>query len=158
MDPYLDDHWDDVHARLVIYLSEALQRSRPNDLRARIEERVFVASDDRELRSIYPDVRIDERTRAPGHVERAAGAVNSVEIDLLRCGQHATAAPADRLPQFYRAPYRICWSRATRPEHWEVDRVPLPERQPASAIPLRPLDAEAAAWADRLLRAKGLRK
>ena len=67
MDPYLEAHWDDMHARLVIYLSEALQRSRPNDLRARIEERVFVESDDRELRSIYPDVRIDERTR-PAHL------------------------------------------------------------------------------------------
>lgn len=257
MDPYLESYWGDVHARLVIYISEALQRRLPNDLRARVEERVFVESDDRELRSIYPDVRIYERPRAPSHVEPAArgavavaeplfvrrksepvtetfieireagsggrvitvielvslsnkqpgegrnlylkkqaelaaGNVNSVEIDLLRSGQHVTAAPADQLPQSYRAPYRICVSRATRPEHWEVYRVPLQERLPAIAIPLRPsdadvaldlqplvdrcyetgayddldytrppdppLDAEAAAWADQLLREKGLRK
>ena len=257
MDPYLEAHWGDVHARLVIYISEALQRGLPSDLRARVEERVFIESDNRELRSVYPDVRVYERPQSrdrsepasdggvavaeplvvhrksepvtqtfieireagsggrvitvielvsmsnkqPGdgrtlylkkQAELLAGGVNSVEIDLLRAGQHVIAAPPEQLPRPYRGPYRICVWRASRPEQWEVYRVPLEVRLPAIAIPLRPtdadvaldlqplvdrcyetgayddldytrppdppLDADAEAWVDQLLREKGLRR
>ena len=61
MDPYLEAHWGDVHATLIIYAREQLQTQLPDDLRARVEERVFVESDDRESRTVYPDVRIFER-------------------------------------------------------------------------------------------------
>jgi hypothetical protein len=257
MDPYLEAHWGDVHATLIIYAREQLQRQLPSDLRARVEERVFVESDDRERRSVYPDVRIYERPRTRDRVEATspsgvavaeplvvhrksepvtetfieireagsggrvitvievvsmsnkqpgegrdlylkkqaellAGGVNSVEIDLLRGGAHITAAPPEMLPRSYRAPYRICVWRAARPQLWEVYRVPLEDRLPAIAIPLRPTDAdvpldlqllidrcyetgayddldysdplnpplepEAAAWAEELLRQKQLRK
>ena len=46
MDPYLEQHWLDVHHRLATYACDQLQRKLPRDLRARIEERVFVESDD----------------------------------------------------------------------------------------------------------------
>ena len=209
MDPYLEAHWGDVHARLVIYMSEALQRDLPSDLRARVEERVFVESDDRELRSVYPDVRVYERPHARPRLEPAvggatavaepllvqrksepitetfieireagsggrvitvielvsmsnkqpgegrtlylkkqaelmAGGVNSVEIDFLRAGRHVVAAPPEQLPRPYRGPYRICVWRAARPDLWEVYRVPLEERLPAIAIPLRATDADVA--------------
>src|SRR5215471_228835 len=42
MDPYLEAHWRDVHARLVIYASDALQRVLPSGLRARVEESVLL--------------------------------------------------------------------------------------------------------------------
>ena|SRR5947209_5900130 len=42
MDPYLEQFWRDVHASLVIYLRDQLQGRLPPDLRARVEERVFV--------------------------------------------------------------------------------------------------------------------
>src|SRR3954452_4981557 len=42
MDPYLEAHWRDVHARLVIYASEALQGVLPSGLRARVEECVLL--------------------------------------------------------------------------------------------------------------------
>jgi hypothetical protein len=42
MDPYLEAHWRDVHARLVIYASDALQAVLPRPLRARVEERVLL--------------------------------------------------------------------------------------------------------------------
>jgi hypothetical protein len=256
MDPYLEAHWGDVHAALIVYAREQLQRQLPGNLRARVEERVFVESDDVELRSVYPDVRVYEHPRGrdrseqtgggtavaepllvqrksepvtetfieireagsggrvitvielvsmsnkqPGdgrtlylkkQAELVAGGVNSVEIDLLRAGQHVIAAPPEQLPRPYRGPYRICVWRAARPDLWEVYRVPLEERLPAIAIPLRPsdadvaldlqplvdrcyetgayddldytrppdppLDADAEAWTDRLLREKGLRK
>jgi hypothetical protein len=42
MDPYLEQFWGDIRARLVIYARDQLQGLLPRDLRARVEERVFV--------------------------------------------------------------------------------------------------------------------
>jgi hypothetical protein len=50
MDPYLEAYWGDVHASLIIYAREQLQKKLPGELRARVEERVFVESDDRETK------------------------------------------------------------------------------------------------------------
>ncbi len=58
MDPYLEDYWRDVHSRFLTYLCDELQEHLPTTLRARLEERVCVAPDDRDLNSIYPDIRI----------------------------------------------------------------------------------------------------
>ncbi|MCI0635304.1 MAG: DUF4058 family protein, partial [Actinobacteria bacterium] len=63
MDPYLEAHWGDVHARLIVHAAERLQAALPGDLRARVEERVFVQSTDDYGRSVYPDVRVIERPR-----------------------------------------------------------------------------------------------
>ena len=41
MDPYLEAHWRDVHAGLVIYARDALQGVLPGSLRARVEERML---------------------------------------------------------------------------------------------------------------------
>jgi hypothetical protein len=71
MDPYLEAHWRDVHQRLVIYGSDELQAQLPDDLRARVEERVFVESDAEVERSVYPDVRVIEH---PGRDSGTAGA------------------------------------------------------------------------------------
>ena len=64
MDPYLEAHWGDIHQRLVIYASDELQSHLPSDLRARVEERVFVHYEEELLRVIVPDVRIRERVRS----------------------------------------------------------------------------------------------
>ena len=58
MDPYLEAHWRDVHARLVIYICDALQSELPGSLFARVEERVFLEMEEGEGRSSYPDVRV----------------------------------------------------------------------------------------------------
>src|SRR3954452_4866707 len=65
MDPYLEQFWGDVHARLVIYACDQLQGLLPRDLRARVEERVFVDSPVGGERDVYPDVRVVERGRGP---------------------------------------------------------------------------------------------
>src|SRR5262245_13051182 len=44
MDPYLEAHWRDVHAGLIIYARDALQRVVPRSLRARVEESVHAAT------------------------------------------------------------------------------------------------------------------
>src|SRR5262245_52393742 len=46
MDPYLEQHWGDIHHRLITYGCDQLRPQLPEDLRARIEERVFVESDE----------------------------------------------------------------------------------------------------------------
>lgn len=60
MDPFLEAHWRDVHASLVVYIRDALQGALPGSLFARVEERVFLESegDDQPLRSTHPDVRV----------------------------------------------------------------------------------------------------
>jgi hypothetical protein len=67
MDPFLEQHWGDVHLRLILYSCDALQPRLPGDLRARAEERVFVESEPDRMRHIIPDVRIYQRHSAPSH-------------------------------------------------------------------------------------------
>lgn len=64
MDPYLEQFWRDVHARLIIYACDQLQPRLPAGLRARVEERVVVEPGLDVERSVYPDVRVVERGRA----------------------------------------------------------------------------------------------
>jgi len=79
MDPYLEQHWRDVHHALITYTRDQLQPNLPRDLRARMEERVFVESDEGDPREVYPDVRVVEypnKQAGEGHpLETAAVAV-----------------------------------------------------------------------------------
>src|SRR5215469_2348270 len=63
MDPYLEAHWRDVPASLVIYARDALQGVLPGGLRARVEESVLLETPqglgDHPL---FPDVRVVEYT------------------------------------------------------------------------------------------------
>jgi hypothetical protein len=61
MDPYLEQHWLDVHSRLVIYACDQLQGLLPTDLVARVEERVYLEKEGIPDRSVFPDVRVVER-------------------------------------------------------------------------------------------------
>jgi hypothetical protein len=84
MDPYLEAHWGDVHATLIIYAREELQKLLPSDLRARVEERVFVESDCHGSRTVYPDVRIYERPEPRQHLDvSSAGGVAVAEPVLV---------------------------------------------------------------------------
>lgn len=80
MDPFLEAHWRDVHARLVIYICDALQGALPRSLFARVEERVFLeAEDDQPLRSTYPDVRVVAwRPPAAGELTTSAEGATAV--------------------------------------------------------------------------------
>ena len=67
MDPYLEAHWRDIHARLIIYACDALQGVLPGSLRARVEESVLLETPkglgDHPL---FPDVRVVEFTSKRG--------------------------------------------------------------------------------------------
>jgi hypothetical protein len=61
MDPWLEQHWGDVHTRLVTYASDRLQSHLPGDLRARGEERVYLEDEEtRRKRHFIPDVQVVE--------------------------------------------------------------------------------------------------
>src|SRR5437588_12608771 len=63
MDPWLEQQWGDVHARLVTYASDQLRGKLPKGLRARMQERVFVEPVFGDGRAVYPDVRVVEHGR-----------------------------------------------------------------------------------------------
>lgn len=63
MDPYLEAHWTEVHQRLVIYSGDTLQFELPEPVR--VQQRVFVESEESEYRAVYPDVHVVERRRPP---------------------------------------------------------------------------------------------
>src|SRR5437773_9325252 len=58
MDPYLEARWGDVHQSLITYARDALQPNLPDDLRARVEERVFVETDAEQIRRVVPDLHV----------------------------------------------------------------------------------------------------
>jgi Protein of unknown function (DUF4058) len=61
MDPYLEAHWRDIHAGLIIYSRDALQGVLPSSLRARVEESVLLETPTGIAdHPLIPDVRIVE--------------------------------------------------------------------------------------------------
>jgi hypothetical protein len=63
MDPYLEQHWEDVHTRLISYVADALQPQLSDDLIARMEEKAYV-EEGSEKEIHRPDVRVVEHPRA----------------------------------------------------------------------------------------------
>jgi hypothetical protein len=61
MDPYLEVHWQDIHAGLIIYARDALQGVLPSSLRARVEETVLLETPEGfGDHPLFPDVRVVE--------------------------------------------------------------------------------------------------
>lgn len=60
MDPYLEQFWRDVHASLIIYSRDQLQDQLPEDLYARVEERIVLETGELLHAARYPDVRVVE--------------------------------------------------------------------------------------------------
>jgi Protein of unknown function (DUF4058) len=87
MDPYLEQYWGDIHHRLIVYLSDALQKELPGDLRARVDERVFVEPDEGMPRGIVPDVRVVERGRQLHPRPRAGNGVATAEPLIVHMEQ-----------------------------------------------------------------------
>lgn len=78
MNPWLEQRWGDVHTRLISYTADMLQERLPDALRARMQERVFIASGEEPHRAVYPDVHLYERrdrAPSPGGATPAGAAV-----------------------------------------------------------------------------------
>jgi hypothetical protein len=81
MDPYLESHWGDVHARFVTYTGDQLQPQLPRDLRARLEERIVVTPpDDGDPRHLVPDIRVVKRARLEPGIGGGAAVAELVEV------------------------------------------------------------------------------
>jgi hypothetical protein len=89
MDPFLERHWGDVHARLILYASDQLNRQMRGPLRARVEERLVVEDPDRvTARPIRPDVRVYEPAGADGGgVAVLAAPAVEVEPDVVEVAE-----------------------------------------------------------------------
>lgn len=79
MDPYLEQHWRDVHTSLITYARDQLQANLPGDLRARVEERVVVEPGLDVERSVFPDIRVVQRGRGGASAEAAEAGVAVAE-------------------------------------------------------------------------------
>src|SRR5262245_45599286 len=79
MDPFLESHWGDLHARLVVYACDQLRSHVPGDLKVRVEEHVSVQfpDGDESPRGYYPDVGVIEHsaTSSPASATAHASAV-----------------------------------------------------------------------------------
>jgi hypothetical protein len=84
MDPYLEEHWRDVHHSFLTYARDDLQQGLPGDLRARLEERVFVEPDQGEPRSFYPDIRVIERPGRAATVGQEGPKAAAADMIVLR--------------------------------------------------------------------------
>jgi hypothetical protein len=83
MDPYLEQHWRDVHSRLVTLTSTALNSVLPQELVARVEERVVVDSVEyARPRAIFPDVRVYEDPGAEA-AKSGAGVASSAVAEPI---------------------------------------------------------------------------
>ncbi|MCU0979442.1 MAG: DUF4058 family protein [Pirellulaceae bacterium] len=83
MDPYLEQHWRSVHQRLITYAGDQLQAILPRQFRVDVEERVFVAGDGDERRTIWPDVHVVERPKPGSSGSDAASATAIAEPVVL---------------------------------------------------------------------------
>lgn len=93
MDPYLEQHWRDVHTSLMVYLRDQIDEQLPADLSARVEEGVFVDTEDGKGRGVAPDVTIAERS---GTWSMSAAAVVDRTSSALA---EAMIVPVEPLPQ-----------------------------------------------------------
>jgi hypothetical protein len=84
MDPWLEEHWLDVHAAAGIYLRDLIQESLPGDLIARVEEGLTIESPDDQTRTMRPDVRVFEPSggSAGGSATALAEAEVAQEIEV----------------------------------------------------------------------------
>jgi hypothetical protein len=94
MDPYLEAHWRDVHASLVIYTRDALQGVLPSSLRARVEESVLLETPQGwGNHPLFPDVRVAEYTSKRNGEEQTAGGVAVAEPLLVDTDPEPVAEP-----------------------------------------------------------------
>jgi hypothetical protein len=90
MDPYLEQRWGDFHARFITYLSDALQPSLPRELRARMEERVYVEALDGPAKQYVPDVHVYVTRRTPGTSAESGAAAAVAEPIVVQVPAEVT--------------------------------------------------------------------
>ena len=98
MDPYLELFWRDMHHRLVTYSCDQIQSQLPRELRARMEERVFVTGEEGLLGHRIPDVHVVEYP-ARGTPDGGIAVATQETLDLTE--PFAVDLPEVRLTETY---------------------------------------------------------
>jgi len=94
MDPYLEAHWRDIHAGLIIYARDALQGTLPRSLRARVEESVLLETPQGiGDHLLFPDVRVVEYTSKRPTEARPEGGVAVAEPLLIDAEPEQVSEP-----------------------------------------------------------------
>jgi hypothetical protein len=154
MDPYLEQHWQDIHASLVVCARDQLQPFLPDGLLARVEEHVHIVSETfiaiREAGSRNRVITLIDflspANKMPGagrdlyrrkQEERCKSGVNLVEVDLVR----STAPPYESSADMG-TPYHIVVRRRGDPPKIEIFPMTLRERLKGIRVPLRQTDPE----------------
>jgi hypothetical protein len=75
MNPWLEQFWRDVHARLLVYAADQLNGELPSDLTASVDERLVIDVEEEEPRTYLPDVSISESWENPVGPALGAGGV-----------------------------------------------------------------------------------
>lgn len=83
MDPYLEQHWGDVHQTLITLAKGMLNERLPRDLRARTQERIVVEMPGDDDHSYYPDIRVVHDEGRRGSATAAAGAAMATAEPLV---------------------------------------------------------------------------
>ena len=52
MGPYLEQHWGDVHTRLMLYINDQINAQLPDELQARVDESTAVQIADKRQRTM----------------------------------------------------------------------------------------------------------
>jgi hypothetical protein len=90
MDPYLEQFWPDLHARLILYASDQLEEQLPDNLIARVEERVVLETEENG-HAVYPDIKITERSGRGSSVSGVASRAAVIEPVIVEYrGEPAT--------------------------------------------------------------------
>ena len=90
MNPWLEEFWRDVHARLLVYASDQLNGELPADLSAGVDERLVIDVEEEEPRTYLPDVAISESwDNSVGPALGPAGvAVEAAQPIVVDRGEH----------------------------------------------------------------------
>jgi hypothetical protein len=81
MDPYLEQFWPEVHHSLITYTRDRMRDYLPEELRARVEERVFVEAELDQWSVRYPDVHaVEYPAKMPAGSTPVASAERSVAV------------------------------------------------------------------------------
>lgn len=167
MDPYLEQFWLDLHARLILYACDQLEDQLPGNLIARVEERiVFIveyhgdpatetfinileAGPRQRLVTVIELLSLSNKLPGEGQQqyrqkqrELRDSRVSLVEIDLLRRGQRVLSLAASRIPRRVRTTYQVCVRRGWLPSQFAIYPVPLRSPLPPIRIPLREKDQD----------------
>jgi hypothetical protein len=113
MDPYLEAHWRDVHAGLIIYARDALLGLLPDSLRARVEESVLLETPkglgDHPL---FPDVRVVEEPATETFLEIIDRESGNRVVTVIEFFSPNNKSPGPNREQYQRKQREVCSSDA----------------------------------------------